>query len=142
MLGVGTLGPFPHSFTAVVTPVAFEYAHLYVHSLTLSFYYPAYRVLPLISFSHLTVCPSCSNTLILATNPETDQNRYECRTCPFEFHISKTISGRVWMKRKEVEDVMGGKEAWANVDKTEGKLNRSSRTWSTWEEGDPPCEWT
>lgn len=25
------------------------------------------------------------------------------------------------MKRKEVEDVMGGKDAWANVDKTDGK---------------------
>lgn len=25
------------------------------------------------------------------------------------------------MKRKEVEDVMGGKAAWANVDKTDGK---------------------
>lgn len=24
------------------------------------------------------------------------------------------------MKRKEVEDVMGGKDAWANVDKTDG----------------------
>ena len=24
------------------------------------------------------------------------------------------------MKRKEVEDVMGGKEAWGNVDKTDG----------------------
>ena len=26
------------------------------------------------------------------------------------------------MKRKEVEDVMGGKDAWANVDKTDGKF--------------------
>lgn len=25
------------------------------------------------------------------------------------------------MKRKEVEDVMGGKDAWANVDKTNGR---------------------
>ncbi len=25
------------------------------------------------------------------------------------------------MKRKEVEDVMGGKDAWANVDKTDGE---------------------
>ena len=25
------------------------------------------------------------------------------------------------MKRKEVEDVMGGKDAWANVDKTDGR---------------------
>ena len=26
------------------------------------------------------------------------------------------------MKRKEVEDVMGGKDAWANVDKTDGMI--------------------
>lgn len=26
------------------------------------------------------------------------------------------------MKRKEVEDVMGGKEAWANVDKADGEF--------------------
>ena len=25
------------------------------------------------------------------------------------------------MKRKEVEDVMGGKDAWANVDRADGK---------------------
>jgi hypothetical protein len=25
------------------------------------------------------------------------------------------------MKRKEVDDVLGGSEAWANVDKTDGK---------------------
>lgn len=28
------------------------------------------------------------------------------------------------MKRKEVEDVMGGKDAWANVDKTDGMFAR------------------
>lgn len=27
------------------------------------------------------------------------------------------------MKRKEVDDVLGGSEAWANVDKTEGKFS-------------------
>ena len=27
------------------------------------------------------------------------------------------------MKRKEVEDVMGGKEAWANVDRTDGMFD-------------------
>lgn len=26
------------------------------------------------------------------------------------------------MKRKEVEDIMGGKDAWANVDKTDGEF--------------------
>ena len=26
------------------------------------------------------------------------------------------------MKRKEVEDIMGGKDAWANVDRTDGEF--------------------
>lgn len=30
------------------------------------------------------------------------------------------------MKRKEVEDVMGGKDAWANVDKTDGWFLRAN----------------
>lgn len=34
------------------------------------------------------------------------------------------------MKRKEVEDVMGGKDAWANVDKTDGKSLLA--TWILW----------
>ena len=28
------------------------------------------------------------------------------------------------MKRKEVDDVLGGKDAWKNVDKSEGRLSR------------------
>lgn len=32
---------------------------------------------------------------------------------------------RTHLKRKEVDDVLGGKEAWANVDKTEGMSSES-----------------
>lgn len=31
------------------------------------------------------------------------------------------ISMRTHLKRKEVDDVLGGKEAWANVDKTDSE---------------------
>ena len=34
------------------------------------------------------------------------------------------------MKRKEVEDVMGGKDAWANVDKTDGTFLGAERSFS------------
>jgi hypothetical protein len=34
------------------------------------------------------------------------------------------------MKRKEVEDVMGGKGAWENVDKADGMLDFS--VWGRW----------
>lgn len=49
------------------------------------------------------------------------QNKLECRTCPYQFAIERRYYERKEMKRKEVEDVMGGKDAWANVDKTDGE---------------------
>lgn len=52
----------------------------------------------------------------------TGQNKLECRTCPYQFAIERRYYERKEMKRKEVEDVMGGKDAWANVDKTDGEF--------------------
>ena len=48
------------------------------------------------------------------------QNRFECLTCPYQFVINKRYYERKYMKKKEVEDILGGKGAWDNVDKTEG----------------------
>ena len=45
----------------------------------------------------------------------------ECRTCAYNYGLSTSLYERKTMKRKEVEDVLGGKEAWENVDKTSGK---------------------
>lgn len=48
------------------------------------------------------------------------QNRFECLTCPYHFVINKRYFERKYMKKKEVEDILGGKGAWDNVDKTQG----------------------
>ena len=48
------------------------------------------------------------------------QNRFECLTCPYHFVIHKRYYERKYMKKKEVEDILGGKGAWDNVDKTQG----------------------
>lgn len=48
------------------------------------------------------------------------QNRFECLTCPYHFVITKRYYERKYMKKKEVEDILGGKGAWDNVDKTPG----------------------
>lgn len=71
------------------------------------------------------VCPYCSNTLTVSRSPSNDefpsgQNRLECRTCPYQYLINQRWFERKEMKRKEVDDVLGGKDAWANVDKTDG----------------------
>jgi DNA-directed RNA polymerase III subunit RPC11 len=50
------------------------------------------------------------------------QNRFECLTCPYHFVINKRYFERKYMKKKEVEDILGGKGAWDNVDKTQGTL--------------------
>ncbi|KAF3036285.1 RNA polymerase III C11 subunit [Didymella heteroderae] len=47
------------------------------------------------------------------------QNRFECLTCPYHFVINKRYYERKYLKKKEVEDILGGKGAWDNVDKTE-----------------------
>jgi len=53
------------------------------------------------------------------TEPYVGQNRFECLTCPYHFVITKRYYERKYLKKKEVEDILGGKGAWDNVDKTE-----------------------
>jgi hypothetical protein len=59
------------------------------------------------------------------TEDSVGQNRFQCLTCPYHFVINKRYYERKYMKRKEVEDIMGGKGAWDNVDKTEGAFHKS-----------------
>lgn len=78
--------------------------------------------------THHPVCPCCSNGLTVSRSAPSDafplgQNRLECRTCPYQFLINQRYYERKEMKRKEVEDVMGGKDAWANVDNTDGMFD-------------------
>lgn len=47
------------------------------------------------------------------------KNRFECRSCPYQYVLDRRYYERKAMKRKEVEDVLGGKDAWENVDQTD-----------------------
>ena len=64
----------------------------------------------------LTVSRTADNT----QSGTLGQNRMECRTCPYQYLITDRLFERTMMKRKEVDDVMGGKDAWANADRTGG----------------------
>lgn len=44
-----------------------------------------------------------------------------CPTCPYKWVIAQQISMRTHLQRKEVDDVMGGPEAWAKVDQADGE---------------------
>ncbi|KAG0045926.1 DNA-directed RNA polymerase III subunit RPC10 [Gryganskiella cystojenkinii] len=62
-------------------------------------------------------CPTCSN-LLLVQSGAVSQQLY-CQTCPYVYPIAKTIVQRKRLDRKQVDDVLGGDEAWQNVDQTE-----------------------
>ncbi|ODH53571.1 hypothetical protein GX48_00404 [Paracoccidioides brasiliensis] len=69
----------------------------------------------------LTFCPNCSNALTISRAEPTSRyplgvNRFECRTCPYQYILDRTYYERTEMKRKEVADVLGGKDEWKNAD--------------------------
>lgn len=50
-------------------------------------------------------------------------NRFECRTCPYEDIIGdRSYYEKTEMKQKEVEDVFGGANEFANADSVASKL--------------------
>ncbi|XP_070500113.1 DNA-directed RNA polymerase III subunit RPC10 [Chironomus tepperi] len=65
----------------------------------------------------LLFCPMCSNLLLVEYSSTC--LRLSCSTCPYISRIKKRISERVYPKLKEVDHVMGGAEAWKNVDSTD-----------------------
>ncbi|EAW23132.1 DNA-directed RNA polymerase III core subunit RPC11, partial [Aspergillus fischeri NRRL 181] len=69
----------------------------------------------------LPVCPNCGNSLTISRGEPTREyplgvNRFECRTCPYQHLLKHGRQEKTTMKQKEVEDVFGGKEEFANAD--------------------------
>ncbi|KAL0589934.1 hypothetical protein ABG067_001900 [Albugo candida] len=62
-------------------------------------------------------CPSCANLLLV--EPNSEGMRFFCQTCPYLYQIETRIEKHVQLQRKQVDDVLGGDEAWDNVDQTE-----------------------
>lgn len=67
------------------------------------------------------VCPNCSNVLTISRAEPSSQyplgvNRFECRTCPYQYVLDVEYFEKTDMKQKEVEDVFGGKEEFKNAD--------------------------
>ncbi|GAB5360728.1 hypothetical protein AAMO2058_000652300 [Amorphochlora amoebiformis] len=60
-------------------------------------------------------CPTCSNFLLI--EEMRGKYRYFCQTCPYIDDIKSTLRDRTYMKKKEVDDVLGGEDAWKNADK-------------------------
>ncbi|ETV88578.1 transcription factor S [Aphanomyces astaci] len=62
-------------------------------------------------------CPTCGNLLMV--EPDSDGMRFCCQTCPYIFKINQKVETKVPLQRKKVDDVLGGDEAWENVDQTD-----------------------
>jgi len=59
---------------------------------------------------------------------ETGYNKWACNTCPYEFPITKQMTSRTRLKRKEVDDVLGGAETWRDADQTDKQCDKCDST--------------
>ena len=83
-------------------------------------------------------CPTCGNLLVVEEGPRC--YRFACNTCPYVQNIERTVNARViicgatevfphlqvvsykFPALKKVDDILGGQDAWKNVDSTEGSV--------------------
>ena len=63
---------------------------------------------------------------LLASDGANQQSsvRFFCKTCPYIFQVDKKISIKMELPRKQVDDVLGGEEAFEGVDETDAKCPR------------------
>ena len=66
-------------------------------------------------------CPMDGTLLLFDGDPTDGPMCFRCRTCPYKFPVEKEFSLRTGLDRKKVDDIMGGAEAWKNVDQTEAQ---------------------
>ena len=65
-------------------------------------------------------CPTCSN-ILLTEKTVAGEFRFYCKTCPYVFKVEHQIEEKKYLIRKEVDDVLGGADAWKDVNTTEKK---------------------
>mmetsp|Transcript_12497 Transcript_12497/g.45573 ORF Transcript_12497/g.45573 Transcript_12497/m.45573 type:complete len:111 (+) Transcript_12497:28-360(+) len=65
-------------------------------------------------------CPTCANLLQVEHKEDNGRLRFFCTTCPYVYDVDRKLSRSVILsKKKEIDDVLGGDDAWKNVDKTQ-----------------------
>ena len=62
-------------------------------------------------------CPTCGNLLLIEKTLA--DFRFFCKTCPYVFILEGKIEKTMLLERKEVDDVLGGAEAWKDADQVE-----------------------
>ncbi|PNW86946.1 hypothetical protein CHLRE_02g102400v5 [Chlamydomonas reinhardtii] len=74
----------------------------------------------------ITYCPTCANMLLVELTEYSKELRYFCQCCPYVYNIDKKISKMAPLARKQVDDVLGGEDAWKNVAKTDATCPKCS----------------
>ncbi len=62
-------------------------------------------------------CPTCGNLLLLERS--VNIMRFYCKSCPYVFNINQTMKNYSTFEKKSADSILGGKEAWENVAKTD-----------------------
>ena len=71
-------------------------------------------------------CPTCANLLLIEKTH--NDFRFFCKTCPYVYVVEQTFEKKMHLERKEVDDVLGGKEAWENVDQIDAPCHKCPNT--------------
>ena len=69
-------------------------------------------------------CPVCGNLLLIEQGHQ--GYRFKCPTCPYNHDLKRRYTTSLKLKKKSIDDVLGGEDAWANVDKTEARCPQCS----------------
>lgn len=70
----------------------------------------------------LIITPIPKSQLPTTDRTTENQNRFECRTCPYQMLLDKAYFERREFEHEEIDSILGGAGAWDGVDKTESKL--------------------
>jgi DNA-directed RNA polymerase III subunit RPC11 len=52
--------------------------------------------------------------------------RFKCQTCPYAYELVRAYTTEVALKKKERDELLGGADAWENVDRTTARCPQCS----------------
>ncbi|XP_023025417.1 RNA polymerase III subunit K [Leptinotarsa decemlineata] len=73
----------------------------------------------------LEFCCFCSNLLFAEENLQGNV-QFTCKLCPIYFRVKKLKLHKNYSELKKIDDILGGEEAWKNVDSTEERCPKCS----------------
>ena len=66
-------------------------------------------------------CPFCRNLLLFEKSMSL---KYICRICSYQYNINREIVNKTFYDKKQIDAVLGGKEVWENVAKTDATCKK------------------